>query len=55
MSENEILRIAINLKGDIAEIFNEIQKELGISNRTDVLRFLIKWFHKKEVKKEREI
>ena len=50
--ENEVLRIAINLNDEIREKFEQVQKALGIKNRTDVLRWLINWYHNKEVKKD---
>lgn len=47
MTEKEkILRIAINLENDNAEKFKEIQENLGIRNKTDVLRWLINWYYK---------
>ena len=51
MSKDETVRIAINLKQKIRDQFLEIQDDLGITNRTDVLRFLIKWYHKNQIKK----
>ena len=43
--EGEILRIAINLENPIKDKFEEVQKALGIRNRTDVLRWLINWYY----------
>lgn len=45
--KNEMLRIAINLENENAEKFLQIQRELGIRNKTDVLRWLINWYYKK--------
>lgn len=47
MSEDEILRIAINLEAENKKKFLKIQKELRIRNMTDVIRWLINWYHRK--------
>ena len=44
---NKPLRIAINLEDENKEKFEAIQKKLGIKNKTDVLRWLINWYHNK--------
>jgi len=44
VNKDEVLRIAINLEGENKTQFLEVQKKLAIRNRTDVLRYLIKWF-----------
>lgn len=49
MKKDEVLRIAINLEGQIKQEFLEVQEFLGLKNRTDVLRYLIRWFRKNEV------
>ena len=49
--KEEILRVAINLENPLKEKFEEVQRHLGIKNRTDVLRWLINWYAK-EIKKK---
>jgi len=51
-SDKRILRLAVNLKGLQAKKFLEVQKYLGIESGTDVMRFLITWFHKREIPKK---
>ena len=51
MSKSKIIRIAINLEDDDAQQFLEVQKFLRIKNRTDVLRYVINWYHREEIKK----
>lgn len=52
MSEKTVVRIAINLEGKIKDEFLAVKEFTGIKNNTDVLRYLVKWYHNKEIKKE---
>jgi len=45
MTEKDILRIAINLSGEEAKQFDEVQKHLGVRTRTEAIRWLIKWYY----------
>jgi len=46
VKEDKVLRIAINLEGEMKKEFLEVQQKLGIKNRTDVLRWLIRYYNK---------
>jgi len=50
--ENKMLRIAVNLEGNVKEQFLEIKRKLGLKSHTDVFRFLITNYHEIKVKKE---
>ena len=53
--EGEVLRIAINLENPIKAKFEQVQKALGIRNRTDVLRWLINWYYEKIIAKKEQL
>jgi len=57
MTEKDILRIAINLEKKEAKQFEAIMEYLGVRTRTEVLRWLIKYYYdtlivKKIIEKE---
>jgi len=51
LTEENILRIGLNLKGKVREMFEELKKLKGIESNNDVLRYLIADFYNREVKK----
>jgi len=51
-AEEKILRISINLEGEMAQKFLTIKKRWGLESNTDVVRMLISWYHD-QVQKEK--
>jgi len=53
IQKDKVLRIAVNLEGNVKDQFLEIQKIIGIRSHTDTFRFLITNFYR-ELQKELE-
>lgn len=51
--ENEILDIRVRLEGEVKEKFLQIKKVKGLTNNTEVLRFIINEFYE-STKREKE-
>jgi len=47
-AKDDLLRIAVNLEGNVKKQFLEVRKVLGIRSYTDVLRFLITDYYRKK-------
>lgn len=46
-----VKRIAVNLNNPTSKKFETIKQHLNIDSDTDVVRFLIGWYHRTELKK----
>ena len=49
---NETLAITVRLEGEVKQRFLKIQKATGLSNMSEVIRFLINWYYNEKMQKE---